>query len=438
MRSRGREWWFPWALAAVTAGAFAVRVAYVLVERRDFVPGGDAYFYHASANLIADGEWFVSPFAYPELRRPAAEHPPLYTLYLALPSLLGLRGVVAHMLWSCVAGAGTVAVTGVVGRMVRGAPAGIGAAAVAALYPNIWAPDGMLQAETLAMLLVMVAVALAYRTRRRPTRPNIAVLGVVCGAAALTRSELVLLAPLLVVPVAWARRDTERPARPRRARLALAAVGVASFLAVIAPWSAYNASRFERPVLLSSQFGPLLSAANCDSTYYGAFRGYFDINCSRAIDAREGLTLADDQSVVDGVHRRAALDYVREHRGRLPAVEAIRLLRLVGLWHPSAYVRMDALLDGRELWVSRAALWSFYAVALAALAGAVVLARERARSMPLFPLLVPIGAVVATVLVTYASTRFRAVAEPSLAVLAAVAGAAAFDAVSRRSPPTGP
>jgi hypothetical protein len=41
--------------------------------------------------------------------------------------------------------------------------------------------------------------------------------------------------------------------------------------------------------------------------------------------------------------------------------------------------------------------------------------------MPLFPMLAPVVVVVITVLTTYASTRFRAAAEPSLAVLAAVA-----------------
>ena len=65
---------------------------------------------------------------------------------------------------------------------------------------------------------------------------------------------------------------------------------------VITPWSIYNATRFEHPILLSGQIDPLLASANCDSTYYGSLQGYFDIRCAQRIDDREGLTLDDDQS----------------------------------------------------------------------------------------------------------------------------------------------
>ena len=77
-------------------GALAVRVAYVLKERRDFEPGGDAFFYHAGANLLADGKGFISPFFYPARHVQAAEHPPLYTMYLAVPSLFGMHSVLTH------------------------------------------------------------------------------------------------------------------------------------------------------------------------------------------------------------------------------------------------------------------------------------------------------------------------------------------------------
>ena len=47
--------------------------------------------------------------------------------------------------------------------------------------------------------------------------------------------------------------------------------------------------------------------------------------------------------------------------------------------------------------------------------------RRRANAPPLYPLLAPIGVVVITVLLIYASTRFRTTAEPSIAILTAVA-----------------
>jgi hypothetical protein len=103
----------------------------------------------------------------------------------------------------------------------------------------------------------------------------------------------------------------------------------------------------------------------------------------------------------------------------VPVVVGVRILRVVGLYQPDRYVRLDNFMEGRELGVSRAALYSFYGIAVLAIAGVVVVRRHR--TVPVFPLLAPSAVVLVTVVVTYASTRFRAAAEPTLVVLAAVA-----------------
>lgn len=406
---------FGLALGAIAVAGLVVRVAYVLAERRDFVPGGDAYFYHAGANLLADGKGFISPFFAADGRAvPAAEHPPLYLVYLAIPSALGMRSVLAHMLWSCVLGTGTVVLTGLVGRVVGGARVGLVAAALGAVYPNLWAPDGMLQAETASTFAATLAVWLAYRYLQRPSGARLATVGAVCGLGALARSELLALVPLLVLPLAFA-----RDGRAWRTRARWSAVAAAAALAVVAPWLALNAVRFEHPVLMSTQLDPLLASANCDTTYFGPFQGYYDITCAKEIAAREGLRDDGDQSVAGRVYRRAALEYVGDHLGALPRVVGVRLLRLAGLHDPGRYARMDAFVEGRDPWVSWSALYSFYALAVLAACGALVVRRER--RAPLYPLLAPVAMVVVTVAVTYASTRFRAAAEPVLVVLAAVA-----------------
>ena len=77
---------------------------------------------------------------------------------------------------------------------------------IAALYPNIWAPDGMLQAETLAMFARCVAMLLAYRYWRATELARLVLVGAVCGArrADPFRADPVLV-PLVVVPLACAR-----------------------------------------------------------------------------------------------------------------------------------------------------------------------------------------------------------------------------------------
>jgi 4-amino-4-deoxy-L-arabinose transferase-like glycosyltransferase len=415
-------------LIAITLAGFAIRVAYVLIERRNFTPGGDALFYHGAANLLADGHGFLSPFFYPARHVQAAEHPPLYVIYLAVPAVLGMHSVLTQLLWSCVAGAATVAVSGMVGRELAGERAGLIGAVLVAIYPNVWSPDGALEAETLAVLMAMLAVLFAYRYRRAPTWWRLALCGGACGLAALTRSELILLVPLLVLPLAIGTRD-----RSWQARLGLIGAGFAAAIIVIAPWSIYNSTRFVHPEVLSSQSGPLLAAANCDSTYYGKLQGYFDIQCNAAVDKAAGVGPNDDESQADLVDRKAAFHYIRTHMSRLPTVERIRLQRLVGLYHTSLYVHMDNLIEGRPLWISWAGLWSFFALALLAIAGIVLYKRRSERGPPLYPVLAPIYAVVITVLATYASTRFRAVAEPSIALLAALAIDGLWSRVAKRA-----
>ncbi|MGQ0823424.1 MAG: glycosyltransferase family 39 protein [Actinomycetota bacterium] len=400
------------ALAIVALGALVVRVGYILATNGDFVADGDARFYHEGANLLSDGHGFISPFV-ADRTVEAAEHPPLYVVFLAIPSAVGLETVLAHRLWSCLVGVVTVAVTGLLGRRVAGDRAGLIAAALAALYPNVWSPDTMLQAETLATAATIGAVLLAYRYLDEPRLQHLALAGAACGAGALARSELLLLVPFLLVPVALAARAVSW-----RSRVQWLGAAVLVPIVMIAPWSIYNATRFEHPILLSSQIYPLLASANCDSTYDGELQGYFDINCAVAVAAREGLTRADDQSEQGIVYRRAAFEYVGDHLQQLPKVVGIRLLRILGLYEPERFIRMDDFVEGRDAWVARAALYSFYAVSILAIAGAIILRRRR--PVPLFPLVAPIAMVLVTVVVTYASTRFRAATEPALIVLAAV------------------
>ena len=94
---------FRWALAGIVLAGFALRLTWILVSRQHIAFGGDAGFYHLGANLLVDGRGFVSPY-HPS--RQAADHPPLYIVWLAIPSLVGLRSQLDHLIWSAVLGVG--------------------------------------------------------------------------------------------------------------------------------------------------------------------------------------------------------------------------------------------------------------------------------------------------------------------------------------------
>jgi hypothetical protein len=111
-------------------------------------------------------------------------------------------------------------------------------------------------------------------------------------------------------------------------------------------------------------------------------------------------------------------------------VAGVRLLRTWELWDPSDQAKLEAVISDRNQRVESFAVWCFYALALLAIGGAVLLRR---RGKPLRILLAPVALVSVVALLTYGSTRFRAAAEVPLVVLGAVAlDAAASAALARR------
>jgi 4-amino-4-deoxy-L-arabinose transferase-like glycosyltransferase len=411
-RSRRVQRRFMWTLAGVTLAALGIRVMYVLTSRKDIVPVGDSYFYHAGANLLARGHGFIEPYFYLSGHTvQAAEHPPLYLVYLSVPSFLGMTSTLTHLLWSCVLGAATVFVVGLLGRAVLSARVGVIAAILAALYPNLWFPDGSLQAETAAMFTTALTVLLAYRYLRRPSMARLAAVGAAAGVAALARSELILLAVLVVVPLALSTRTVSL-----RRRLCCLAVGLLATMVVIGPWIGFNLVRFRHPVYLSAQYPALLASANCDATYNGSLIGYFSLPCA-ATYARQAHVAGDQSQMAIGF-QRSATNYIRRHLSRVPVVVAARVGRILEVFRPSENLRLREYLDGAERPVALGALVGYYVLALLSIVGGLVLRR---RGIRLFPLLAPVAVVLITVVVTYGNTRFRAPAEVVLAVLGAVA-----------------
>jgi hypothetical protein len=408
-----RTWWL--ALLAICVVALGVRVGYTYGWQHVDSFGGDAYYYHRAANLLADGKGFVHPYAYDHgVSIPGADHPPGYVIALALPSLVGLDTILAHQLFSCVLGTITVLLIGLAGRRIAGCRAGLIAAGVAAIYPCIWLNDAALMSETLALLCGVVVIIAAYRAWDRPSLLRFALAGGAIGLATLARAEAIMLVALLAVPLAlWA--PGLSGAVTRLGRFALA--GGATLL-VIAPWVGANLVRFEEPATLSTQMGPTLEAANCDDTYYGPGVGSWSVRCGTDWGDR-------DRSVLDKRSRDKALDYVGDHKDRLPAVLVARIQRTFALGRVEAQINFDNLAEARPFNASRAGVAAFYVVAVGAIAGTVILRR---RGVPSFPLTSAVINVAITALLFYGSTRFRAPAEPALVLLTAVA----FDALVGR------
>jgi 4-amino-4-deoxy-L-arabinose transferase-like glycosyltransferase len=431
-------------LLVIVAVAFGVRVAYVAIAKAGpcpvVLPGGarfgsteskcergDEIFYNSEANYVADGHGFNEPFAAltdPGGKSPpAADHPPLTVFVLAPVSWLTdhapLSWVIKeplhdhvreHRYAMVLLGTLVVALVGLLGRRVGGETVGLVAAGIAALSPNIWVNDGLVMSETVTVLTVTAALLGALWWRDLPSWRRAAVVGALCGLAALARVEFLLLVPLLAVVVACSLPE------PWAVRRKQALVTVAAALVVIAPWVGFNLARFRDPTFVSTNDGLTLAGANCDGVYRGSATGFWSLEC--AADPPPG-----DQSQVASALRHRGLAYMKDHASRVPLVVLARLGRTWSLFRPADMVKFNTGED-REEWVTRLGLIVYYPTLLLSIGGAVALWRRRARDA-LWVLLVPAIIVTLNTVVTYGQTRFRAGAEPSLALLAA-AGAVAL------------
>jgi 4-amino-4-deoxy-L-arabinose transferase-like glycosyltransferase len=396
-------------LAAIAAGGLVLRLVYVHVLERGVRGLGDWHFFHSLPNLMAEGRGFVDPFILVQRGEEVATalHPPLWPLVLTPVSWLGGESALAHRTVGCVLGAAVIVLLGLLGRRIGGERAGLVAAGIGALHPLLIAADGSLMSETLYGLLVLTALLLALRMLDTPGRLVALGLGLAIGLAALTRSEALLLLPLLALPVAFS-------ARPGRwARVGLACLGCAL---VVLPWTARNLAAFDRPVLVSHNDSTVFAGANCDRTYGGQDLGGWNLECisERRTDLDEG-----EQAEI---WREEGLEYARDHAGELPGVLAVRVLRTWSLWQPRRQLEFG---EGRARWAETAGVIAYFLLVPFAIWGAVLL--WRADRAPLLVLLSPVVLVLASSLVAYGVPRFRHAADLCIVVLAAYA-------VSRRWP----
>jgi len=233
------------------------------------------------------------------------------------------------------------------------------------------------------------------------------------GLAALTRSEAVVLAIVLVVP---AGRTVDRRAWARAVALGLVGVVVC-----IGGWAVRNAVTLGDVQPFTNNSGTLIAGANCDPVYSGSQIGLWRFDCVTAIDT-SGL----DEAAAASARRGAGVDHALDNVGDLPAVGAVRVLRTFGAWDIRTQLFYESL-EGRDydwLWAG----WFMWLGLVAVGAGGAIVA-DRSVWRERWLVLVPIGVVAFTALVSYGNQRFRAVAEPGVIVLAAVGILAMVDRV---------
>lgn len=406
----------------VVAGGWLIRVWSIMAWQRYQPVQGDQVFYHWQAHALAEGAGFVNPWMYANgVEIGTALHPPLYSLYLAAWTILGVDSATGHKLASSLLGAGTVLVIALLANRLAGRAAGILAGLLAAVYPPLWVNDGGLAAESLYGFLVALVLWASYKVWADASTTSVAVLGGLIALAALTRAEAVALFAFLVVPLLLV-----RPALsvPRRLWL-IGCCGLVGML-FMAPWIARNMLTFEDPSFLSNGSGFVIEISNCDETYSGEHLGYWDGACDRddtwVFD--DPFEAARNETTVEKAKREAGLTYARQHLGRLPVVVAARVGRMWEVYRPIQNVEFNNFLERRGQLPSRVGLAMYAVMVPLAVWGAVLLRRRHLTIVPFVALMLN---ATLTAAVSFGITRYRVGADVGLVLLAGLALGAAWD-----------
>src|SRR4051812_41146548 len=207
MRSLGSR-----ALLLILAVALIARLA-VIVATPDFHPIFDAAHYDRLGASIADGHGYPGQFVPPT---PSAFRPPLYPFALAAVHLLG-GGWTAGRLLGALLGVLTVLLVAAVAERLWSRRGALGAPAVTALFPPPLLVNASLLSESLFVPLALAVLLATLQYRRSGAARWALAAGVLCGLAALTRvNGLVLVvaaaAGMWGGPPRWSARALAAPA----------------------------------------------------------------------------------------------------------------------------------------------------------------------------------------------------------------------------------
>jgi 4-amino-4-deoxy-L-arabinose transferase-like glycosyltransferase len=397
-------------LVAIVALALVIRFAYVFLYKWDEVWKGDQIYYSGQARWLTRGEGWRWDYKTPVglEHTPAGDHPPLTSILMAPVSWFGdTTNLRLQRLLMAVLGTVNVVLIATLARRLGGARVGILAGLVAAFYPNLWLNDGVIMAETPAILATTVFLLTAYKFFDAPSTRGAVLLGFSGALMGLARSELVVVAALVLVPAFLLNREwRQRAFKPL--------VGAAAVFSVtLGLWVVPNLVRFEEPVLLSTNDGLTIAGTNCQSSYYGNDLGFWYLGCAQAWD--DELTELD-QSQRSSFLRRKGVRYMADNLDRLPFIAAVRVGSLWSVYNPTRMAWLNQG-EGREMHFSLTGLYMYYAMVPLAVVGAFAARRRGVRLWPLLAIPVLLTLVAAAF---YGLLRFRAPAEISLIILASL------------------
>jgi 4-amino-4-deoxy-L-arabinose transferase-like glycosyltransferase len=404
-RWRPNQW-----LLAIVIGAVVLRLGFVLAFGQTLSLQASGYDTYA-VNLL-ERQAFTR---YPD-RAGDSDLPPLYIFFLAgVYSTLG-RSAQAVALAQIALDVITLMAVAHIGRRLS-AGAGLLAAAFTAFYPYLLFQNLSTNDTAVFITLLALAVLGAYHIAEAKGLKMAVWVGFALGLAALTKSLVILLLPMLALWW-WGRLGL------RRAFLASALMGIV-FGLTIGGWVIRNTGLHGQLTLISTNDGSNLHQGNnqCALEY---LQNEWDVQWVTCLaDTPTGLSELAEAAW----HRQQALAYLQENASTVPA---LFFGKFVTLWHPKLLpttIPPTARLDDKavlqyETPVFRAArvvhLLYFGPLLILGSLG-IVLAWRKVGLAQIAPLLAVLLAISITYVIYHPSTRYRAPADPFFFIFAGYA-----------------
>jgi 4-amino-4-deoxy-L-arabinose transferase-like glycosyltransferase len=223
------------ALAIVEIAVAYLVMRLALVDRMPYFVDEATHARFARAASLSTHDLFISLDIAKE---------PLATWLAVVWIKLGFSPLTAVRLVSIAAGLGTVVVTGLLGHRLGGPAVGLAAAALCVVLPFFAVHDVIGIMEPLLTFLLASALLLQLELARRPRLRVAVLLGLVVGAALLTKESGKLA--LALIPFSLLCFDWQAPDRRRRLATWAGGVGIVVVCAVIATLVLHSSSRWDQ------------------------------------------------------------------------------------------------------------------------------------------------------------------------------------------------
>ena len=266
----------------------------------------EQHYLTLAAGLVERGELSFEP------GMPTSIRPPLYPAFIAgVWNVTDVGRLQPVRFAQILLGLWTALLVYQLGLALFNPKVAMAAGAVTAFYPSLIISNFLLLTETLFTFLLVAMIFAVVRTIQRPSALGSALVGVLLGAAALTRSVLwpfpLLLAPLMFVALPGTRVS----------RMTFAVLMIAGYVGAVGPWALRNTRLQGVLTIVDTMGGMNLRMGNYEYTPEDRMWDAVSLTGDRSWThgLREELPGVHTEGERERWARAKAFAYMREHPG---------------------------------------------------------------------------------------------------------------------------